>query len=1171
MHKSIVSNMLQSIDSHPQRGERTRQERGFALIATISVMVLLVMVALAMLSLSSIEMRAARNGDAQELAKANARLAMMFALGELQKQAGPDQRVTATGGIIDEDANHKHVAGVWKSWRPDPFSSPSSYDSIKEAQFENWLVSHLDRDAIGQTSFADNGSFSNPVEMLGDGTLGPTANSRDFVTAGKIPLTPTRPTRGGNMAWVIMDEGVKARVNLPLVKNSGSLAESSSNLGAASRAALEKVEPKFNPDTGGEEKFITLAESELGMDTDMGKYAHDLTVWSQGPMTNVVDGGLREDLNLMTDGATLPAEFAGKRVYSGGVNGIAGADPHWQQVFDYASSYKRVTNVGGVPQIDATVPAGYAPVKWDTSKGGYTAVKDPPKGQILMPVVAKVQVVFSLVARRAHGGWGGNIRNTTGDSQRAFMLHMIYSPVVTLHNPYNVAMKFDKMRLEFQNVPVAFKFYRNNQPQTTRLMPLSQLYVWTQNNSNASKAFTMTLQGKGASGSPGGAVTLRPGEVRVFSPYLPPNHSWATDRPGDGNTYFDWRNDKTRNITAIPGWQGEGVGFDIDWLTPTGSLTSFDDRMGVLSLRWADTVKVDYAPYAPTAAKNRMAIISTLYRGSSLVRSGVIEMDYGSTADLQKMLPAPSGKRYTYPQAGEAAISCGQIYEPDGRLIRDYEKVKSFCMFSAYGKTAFGGTAGNADGRHATKAWSFSNPVSSVSSSDLKNEHGSHHSHELNFETMPGHAENQVQVDADDRGNYITGHTALNGLKFGTHNEVPIAPIQSLASLQNANLCSSGYLPKFDYPVANSFAHPLMPPGVVRDGDKLDHSYLLNHYLYDRFYCSTVSAYTGAMFGPKTRSTQTVLEGFLNGTKPLLDHRFTSWKPSGKTTAQILTEVVGTGAGKEGYRKVAAYQMLRGEWNVNSVSKEAWKAVLGGLHSTDFPLYDALANTISTRTYAENPMSRYRLPNGVAQNGSSSNPAEARRNRWTGYRELEDDELDELAEFIVEEVRTRGPFLSLTEFVNRRLSGNSDMTLVGALQAAINRTKINDVLAADGRVITRAEVATYKYQNVDAAIGHSSQGAPGSVTQGHIMNALGNAATVRSNTFTIRSYGESVDNKGRVQARAWCEAVVQRIPEYLDKADEPHINTVDLGSEANKNFGRRIRVISFRWLGSEEI
>ena len=85
------------------------------------------------------------------------------------------------------------------------------------------------------------------------------------------------------------------------------------------------------------------------------------------------------------------------------------------------------------------------------------------------------------------------------------------------------------------------------------------------------------------------------------------------------------------------------------------------------------------------------------------------------------------------------------------------------------------------------------------------------------------------------------------------------------------------------------------------------------------------------------------------------------------------------------------------------------------------------------------------------------------------------------------------------------------------------------------------------------------------------MNALGNAATVRSNTFTIRSYGESVDNKGRVQARAWCEAVVQRIPEYLDKADEPHINTVDLGSEANKNFGRRIRGISFRWLGSEEI
>ncbi len=40
------------------------QPKGFALIATISVMVLLVMIALAMLSLSTIELRASKNGQA---------------------------------------------------------------------------------------------------------------------------------------------------------------------------------------------------------------------------------------------------------------------------------------------------------------------------------------------------------------------------------------------------------------------------------------------------------------------------------------------------------------------------------------------------------------------------------------------------------------------------------------------------------------------------------------------------------------------------------------------------------------------------------------------------------------------------------------------------------------------------------------------------------------------------------------------------------------------------------------------------------------------------------------------------------------------------------------------------------------------------------------------------
>ena len=73
---------------------------GFALIATVSLMVLLVMIATAMLSLSTIELRSSHRTDAMIEAKANARMALVIALGDLQKYAGPDQRVTANGAIL---------------------------------------------------------------------------------------------------------------------------------------------------------------------------------------------------------------------------------------------------------------------------------------------------------------------------------------------------------------------------------------------------------------------------------------------------------------------------------------------------------------------------------------------------------------------------------------------------------------------------------------------------------------------------------------------------------------------------------------------------------------------------------------------------------------------------------------------------------------------------------------------------------------------------------------------------------------------------------------------------------------------------------------------------------------------------------------------------------------
>jgi hypothetical protein len=59
-----------------------------------------------------------------------------------------------------------------------------------------------------------------------------------------------------------------------------------------------------------------------------------------------------------------------------------------------------------------------------------------------------------------------------------------------------------------------------------------------------------------------------------------------------------------------------------------------------------------------------------------------------------------------------------------------------------------------------------------------------------------------------------------------------------------------------------------------------------------------------------------------------------------------------------------------------------------------------------------------------------------------------------------------------------------------------------------------------------------------------------------------------VDDAGVVQARAWCEATVQRMPEPL-RADESGLNPREPGTPGD--FGRRFVMTSVRWLRPAEI
>lgn len=94
---------------------------------------------------------------------------------------------------------------------------------------------------------------------------------------------------------------------------------------------------------------------------------------------------------------------------------------------------------------------------------------------------------------------------------------------------------------------------------------------------------------------------------------------------------------------------------------------------------------------------------------------------------------------------------------------------------------------------------------------------------------------------------------------------------------------------------------------------------------------------------------------------------------------------------------------------------------------------------------------------------------------------------------------------------------------------------------------------------------------PGHVKQGDILTTLGTRFTPRSDTFTVRAYGESRSETGQVLASARCEAVIQRVADYIDPADASHLKPDELVSQVNQQFGRKLRVVAFRWLASNEI
>jgi Tfp pilus assembly protein PilX len=256
-----------------------------------------------------------------------------------------------------------------------------------------------------------------------------------------------------------------------------------------------------------------------------------------------------------------------------------------------------------------------------------------------------------------------------------------------------------------------------------------------------------------------------------------------------------------------------------------------------------------------------------------------------------------------------------------------------------------------------------------------------------------------------------------------------------------------------------------------------------------------------------------------------------------------------------------------GAFNVNSTNVAAWAAVLRSLRfpAAAFNYLDAdgatgtAAETGETTVmvqsgdaqffrFSQSAQETYKAEPGFAAGAGNTSAANTHLFRQ-GMVTLDADKVTALAAQIVALVRARhaasGPFRSLAEF----LSPAPD-----TLDAAGGQISLLEKAIADAAI------------NVDAA-GNPIEFSSQFLTQGDIMTALAPVLFPRSDTFVIRTYGEAVNPvTGNPEGRAWAEATVQRTPEYFDPADDATLAPADLTREANKTYGRRFKVVSFRWL-----
>lgn len=1185
----------------------SRRERGFALVITVCLLVLLTLLALGMLTLSTISLRGNEAQLAQQEARANARVALALAIGEIQRTAGLDTRVTARADILN--ASNPMVLGVWKSWegsdhdngsfagRPKPPAYGDKQPVSSSVRFLTWLTSWNAEIATQNQTLPATATSAGSVMLLGTGSLGSTAAQANL----QINLPPTmivQTNKSDGLAWWVSGENEKARLPNPAnsvyLQNPPSGWTTPENNTPAGWSVNAKTNSTVDTkpfsmdglltDPSPVPKAVSLKDADFiplqatsALKTSQ-QFFHDLSTTSVGLLTNSATGGWRKDLSLATENLSmlpssglpffrvapyqdilysLPSPSnpvpATSMLYPWasyrGAMGIVpiyqlGAVCSWANLFNYATLYKQI------PDGPGTINA----VAYPDSNTSAAGVYDYIHLVRILPVIARMQWIFSH--------WAGPcLTNSTEIEPR-----MVLTPVVTIWNPYNVGVTAPALQFSVMKpLPVALQYAVNG----VQSPVFNCLQTGSTNNTPAlSTIGTLTYQVNST-------ITLGPGQTLLFSPtsttpVFANNNTAIALSPGyrsGGGHYFQ-----------ILGSNGQPIELP-STTNPASATIQCNARFDTEYLDVAQSPGVGiYLDMDATGTSNRYlayrmiyptALADVVYPPINTLASATISQALGSPVPFLTTVFGARMASYTYIPA------------------KGFLQSSPFCNYTAMGgKDVAESTIG-------VHYYGTDHPVNSP--------------FDYSFEAVTGQSSMLPNTNGNGSGFIVTGFTAADGLSRCVIDELPIRPLCSLAELQNWDIRYDNPIPPFEFNVVgNSDATPLLIADAVYNtipGNassisavnlQYDDFYCANHLLFDDWFCSSIAPDPTGFGLSNGQSLQNVFTSFVNGTAPLANR---AYKPIAQDTATAAANSSGASTlystqvnTATSWQTIASRIEVEGMFNVNSTSQTAWRALLGHARQQEVA-YMSGAGSPTLSSKVDYPFSRFSVAGDSEATSQGSSGLFPDCAQFTGYRVLSSSVIDQLAQNIVAQVRARGPFLSLSEFVNRQLSGSSSqLALAGAIQTALNQLSSSStnnfysVLQQNPSYPTsEAPTAiagnTPEYQFSLAAVGsngYTSYGVPGWTRQADVLRPIAPILSVRDDTFTIRCYGDARNAAGTIIAKATGEAVVRRVRDYVvppnasGVGDAADITTTPT-SVVNQTFGRHFIIVSFRWLNANEI